>query len=86
MTLVRVKRAGGVARAALCRSGMHNALVPELLDDLLAALAQLRDDPECRAVLLAAEGPAFSIDGDMRRFQRDCRDYPDDLNPADSED
>lgn len=71
MTLVRVERAESVARVVLCRPAMHNALVPELLDDLLAALAQLRDDPKCRAVLLAAEGPAFSIGGDMRRFQRE---------------
>ena len=71
MSLVRLERADGVARVVLCRSGMHNALVPELLDDLLAALAPLRDDAECRAVLLAAEGPAFSIGGDMRRFQRE---------------
>jgi 2-(1,2-epoxy-1,2-dihydrophenyl)acetyl-CoA isomerase len=72
MKLVRVERADGVARVLLCRSAMHNALVPELLDDLLAALAQLPNDPDCRAVLLAAEGPAFSIGGDMRRFQREC--------------
>ena len=71
MSLVRVERADGVARVVLCRCGMHNALVPELLDDLLAELAQLRIDPDCRAVLLAAEGPAFSIGGDMRRFQRE---------------
>ena len=71
MSLVRVERADGVARVVLCRSGMHNALVPELLDDLLEVLARLRSDPACRAVLLAAEGPAFSIGGDMRRFQRE---------------
>ena len=71
MTLVRVDRADGVARIVLCRSRMHNALVPELLDELLAALAHLRDDAACRAVLFAAEGPAFSIGGDMRRFQRE---------------
>lgn len=74
MNLVRVERAEGVARVALCRSGMHNALVPELLDELLAALAQLRDDAQCRAVLIAAEGAAFSIGGDMRRFQRERKD------------
>jgi 2-(1,2-epoxy-1,2-dihydrophenyl)acetyl-CoA isomerase len=72
MTLVRVERADAVARVILCRSAMHNALVPELLDALLAALSQLPNDPECRAVVLAAEGPAFSIGGDMRRFQREC--------------
>jgi 2-(1,2-epoxy-1,2-dihydrophenyl)acetyl-CoA isomerase len=71
MSLVRVERADGVARIVLSRPGMHNALVPELLDDLLAELARLGEDPGCRAVLLAAQGPAFSIGGDMRRFQRE---------------
>ena len=74
MKLVRVERADAVARVVLCRAAMHNALVPELLDDLLAGLAQLRNDVDCRAVLLAAEGPAFSIGGDMRRFQRERGD------------
>jgi 2-(1,2-epoxy-1,2-dihydrophenyl)acetyl-CoA isomerase len=73
MKLVRVERADGVARVVLCRVAMHNALVPELLDALLFELAQIRADPDCRAVLLAAEGPAFSIGGDMRRFQREIR-------------
>jgi 2-(1,2-epoxy-1,2-dihydrophenyl)acetyl-CoA isomerase len=71
MSLVRVERSDGGARIVLCRTAMHNALVPELLDGLLLSLAQLRDDALCRAVLLAAEGPAFSIGGDMRRFQRE---------------
>lgn len=71
MTLVRVERADAVARVILCRSAMSNALVPELLEELLAALAQLREDAQCRALLLAAEGPAFSVGGDMRRFQRE---------------
>jgi 2-(1,2-epoxy-1,2-dihydrophenyl)acetyl-CoA isomerase len=71
MSLVRVERAGAVARVVLCRVAMHNALVPELLADLLAVLAQLKDDVECRAIVLAAEGPAFSIGGDMHRFRRE---------------
>ncbi|MCM2305903.1 MAG: enoyl-CoA hydratase/isomerase family protein [Sulfuritalea sp.] len=71
MSLVRVERADAVTRVVLCRVGMQNALVPELLADLLAALARLQDDASCRAVVLAAEGPAFSIGGDMRRFRRE---------------
>lgn len=71
MKLVRVERADAVARVVLCRAAMHNALVPELLADLLAALGQLKDDATCRVIVLAAEGPAFSIGGDMRRFQRE---------------
>ncbi|MBI3095436.1 MAG: enoyl-CoA hydratase/isomerase family protein [Rhodocyclales bacterium] len=74
MSLVRVERADAVARVVLCRAGMQNALVPELLADLLAALAGLKDDASCRAVVLAADGPAFSIGGDMRRFRRERDD------------
>jgi 2-(1,2-epoxy-1,2-dihydrophenyl)acetyl-CoA isomerase len=61
----------GVARLVLARAGMHNALVPELLDALLDALRQVAGDRSCRALVLAADGPAFSIGGDMRRFQRE---------------
>lgn len=76
MKLVRVERTDAVARVVLGRVGMHNALVPELLDALLATLAELKADGSCRAVILAADGPAFSIGGDMRRFrrERECGD------------
>ncbi|MBI5791241.1 MAG: enoyl-CoA hydratase/isomerase family protein [Rhodocyclales bacterium] len=71
MSLVRVERTDAVVRVVLSRGGMHNALVPELLDALLATLAELKVDATCRAVILAADGPAFSIGGDMRRFRRE---------------
>lgn len=72
MGLVRAEAvAPGVVRLVLARSEMHNALVPELLDDLLAALRRVANDPDCKAVILAADGPAFSIGGDMRRFRRE---------------
>ncbi len=72
MSRVRIERLGaGVVRLMLARSAMHNALVPELLDDLLAALRDLAQSADCGAVVLAADGPAFSIGGDMRRFQRE---------------
>ena len=71
MSLVRIERADAVARVVLCRASMHNALVPELLADLLTALAELKGDASCRAIVLAADGPAFSIGGDMRRFLRE---------------
>ncbi len=72
MNLIRLESASdGVARLVLARPGMHNALVPELLDGLLEALRNIAGDSSCRAVVLAADGPAFSIGGDMRRFQRE---------------
>lgn len=84
MKLVRVERADGVARVVLCRVGMHNALIPELLAELLLALAEFKHDADTRALVLAADGPAFSIGGDMRRFKRerecgDLRTYAADL-------
>jgi 2-(1,2-epoxy-1,2-dihydrophenyl)acetyl-CoA isomerase len=72
MNLVRIEPLGaGVIRLVLARPGMQNALVPELLNDLLAALGDISRSPDCAAVVLAADGPAFSIGGDMRRFQRE---------------
>ncbi|MGE5384391.1 MAG: enoyl-CoA hydratase/isomerase family protein [Betaproteobacteria bacterium] len=65
---VKLERDGAVATLTLARAEMHNALVPELLEPLLTALEQLHTDASIRAVVLAAEGPAFSIGGDMRRF------------------
>lgn len=72
MALVRSDSpAPGVERLTLARPGMHNALVPELLDDLMRALGGVSHRRGCKAVILAAEGPAFSIGGDMRRFRRE---------------
>jgi 2-(1,2-epoxy-1,2-dihydrophenyl)acetyl-CoA isomerase len=72
VNLVRLEPlSDGVVRLVLARPGMQNALVPELLDALLNALRQIESDKACRAVVLAADGPAFSIGGDMRRFQRE---------------
>ncbi|MCF8197313.1 MAG: enoyl-CoA hydratase/isomerase family protein [Sulfuritalea sp.] len=71
MKQLRIERADGVARVVLCRAHMHNALVPELLTELLVALTELKHEADTRAVILAAEGPAFSIGGDMRRFKHE---------------
>jgi 2-(1,2-epoxy-1,2-dihydrophenyl)acetyl-CoA isomerase len=72
MSLIRIEPLGaGVMRLVLARPAMQNALVPELLDDLLAALRDLARSADCAAVVLAADGPAFSIGGDLRRFQRE---------------
>lgn len=71
MSLVDLRRADGVACLTLDRPAMQNALVPELLDDLLAQLRGLAADDACRVVVLQARGEAFSIGGDMRRFRRE---------------
>ncbi|RPH66002.1 MAG: enoyl-CoA hydratase/isomerase family protein, partial [Burkholderiales bacterium] len=69
--LVRVSNAGAVATLTLARPDAHNALVPDLLLDLCVALEEAARRNETRAVILAAEGEAYSIGGDMRRFARE---------------
>lgn len=69
--MIRLERSGAVATLVLARPQMGNALVPELLEALLAALAQVKADRDARALVLAAEGETFSLGGDMRRFARE---------------
>jgi len=68
MTPVKLVCEDAIGVLTLSRAEMHNALVPELLDAVTASLAEIAGNPDIRVVLLAAEGPAFSIGGDMRRF------------------
>lgn len=68
MTLVRLEREDAIGVLTLSRAAMHNALIPELLDAVSSALDAMSRDDGVRALVLAAEGPAFSIGGDMRRF------------------
>ena len=51
----------------LNRPSRHNALVPELLTDLLDALGDARSR-NARTVILAAEGRSFSTGGDLLGF------------------
>jgi 2-(1,2-epoxy-1,2-dihydrophenyl)acetyl-CoA isomerase len=66
--LVTLRRSGGIAIVSLNRPERHNALVPELL----AALLQSLEHPDCReaaAVMLRAEGRSFSTGGDLAGFR-----------------
>lgn len=76
-SLVKLSRQGPVAILSLNRSKRHNALVPELLENLLKVL---RSDAcqEAGAVMLRAEGRSFSTGGDLLAFQQNrarIRDY-----------
>ena len=66
--LVLVHRNGPVTVLTLNRPDRHNSLIPELLDDLLTRLGDVGDDPQTRAVVLAAAGRSFSTGGDVRAF------------------
>lgn len=65
---VRVHDDGPVRVVTMDRRRRHNALVPELIDDMRAAVAQTAADTEVRALVLAAEGRNFSTGGDVAEF------------------
>ena len=65
--LVRQARDGDVAIVTLNRPARHNALVPELLTALLAALDDVAAG-DAAALVLASEGRSFSTGGDLRGF------------------
>ncbi|TWE14838.1 enoyl-CoA hydratase/isomerase family protein [Prauserella muralis] len=56
----------GVALVWLNRPDRLNAVAPELVDDLLTALATVADDGSVRAVVLAGRGRAFCAGHDLK--------------------
>ncbi len=62
----------GVATISLDQPDTRNALSDALLDDLLAALREARDDDAVRCVVLASTHPTtFSAGGDLAGFAAD---------------
>ncbi|GAA1750123.1 enoyl-CoA hydratase/isomerase family protein [Aeromicrobium alkaliterrae] len=66
---VTVEIVAGVGTLALNRPENGNAFDAELTDALGAAVAQLAETDGLRAVLVRAEGPSFSLGGDVRHFR-----------------
>jgi len=66
--LRRDLRADGVLTLTLARPQARNALSIAMLDALSAALADIAADAGVRAVVLAAEGPAFSSGHDLKEI------------------
>jgi 2-(1,2-epoxy-1,2-dihydrophenyl)acetyl-CoA isomerase len=59
--------ADGVARLVLDRPEAKNALTPEMRDDIVRRVRQVRADPDVRAVLITGEGDAFCAGMDLRQ-------------------
>jgi enoyl-CoA hydratase/carnithine racemase len=58
-------RDGELAILTLNRPEQRNALSLELMNRLIEELAELREDPDVRVVILAAAGPAFCAGHDL---------------------
>jgi enoyl-CoA hydratase/carnithine racemase len=67
--LVRLQRKGAIAIISLNRPARHNALIPELLTELLEVIEH-RDCQHAAVVILRAEGCSFSTGGDLLGFQQ----------------
>ncbi|MCT8972741.1 enoyl-CoA hydratase/isomerase family protein [Microbaculum marinisediminis] len=69
--LVTIDIADGVATVTLDRPERHNALIPELLEDLRWAIAEARKH-DVFALVLAGAGQSFSTGGDIGGFLASC--------------
>jgi 2-(1,2-epoxy-1,2-dihydrophenyl)acetyl-CoA isomerase len=64
----------GVATLRLNRPHQGNAINPELAADLAEATTQIAERPDVRAVLIAANGPNFTVGGDLSVFAETARE------------
>src|SRR5687767_3684148 len=62
--------ADGVARITLVRTEARNAIDAAMVAALRAATEACAGDPSMRALLISAEGPAFTVGGDLAYFAR----------------
>jgi enoyl-CoA hydratase len=69
--VLTLERNGHVATLWLDRPDQRNAMGPAFWADLPVAMAELDDDPEVRAVILAARGPHFTAGLDLATMAGD---------------
>jgi len=61
---------GALATVTLNRPEVRNAFNDEVITELTQAFTQLGQDPQVRAIVLAAEGPAFCAGADLNWMRR----------------
>ena len=66
---VRLVDSGPVAHLILNRPEKRNALRRDFIEDLHAAVRQIADNPQTRAMILAAEGAVFCAGMDLGQMQ-----------------
>lgn len=81
---IRINIQGAVATVVLSRPEVRNAFNDEVIAGLSQAFVQLGDDPQVRAIVLMAEGPAFCAGADLNWMRR-MADYSREDNEQDAE-
>ncbi len=74
---------GAVATVTLNRPDVRNAFNDAVIAELTAAFTQMGQDPQVRAIVLAANGPAFCAGADLNWMRR-MADYTQAENLADA--
>jgi len=64
--VVSIERTGAIATLWLDRPEARNAMGPAFWEQLPAAMAELGDDDDVRAVVISARGPHFSVGLDLK--------------------
>lgn len=83
MTALQITQTGAIARITLTRPEVRNAFNDEVIQQLKAAFESVGARDDVRAVVLAAEGPAFCAGADLNWMRR-MADYTRDENIADA--
>ncbi len=76
---ITVGREGTTGRLTLNRPTRRNALSLALMQEAIAALQELSADPECRVIVIAGNGPAFSAGHDLSEMRGRERAFYDEL-------
>lgn len=69
MVVLEVVHSGPVARVWLARPEQHNALAPELVAELTAAMHALGHNASVRVVVLGGRGPSFCAGADINTMK-----------------
>lgn len=77
---VRLTIADGVAELRLVRTDAHNAIDPAWILALQEAVATCESAVGVRAVLICADGPSFTVGGDLKYFERELDRLPEALD------
>ncbi len=83
MATLQISIAAGVATVTLNRPEVRNAFNDEVIAELSAAFTRLGNNPDVRAIVLAASGPAFCAGADLNWMRR-MADYTRAENLADA--
>lgn len=78
-TRVELTVADGVARLCLARPEAHNGIDMAMAASLEEAVVACRERSDVRAVLICADGPSFTVGGDLRHLRGELDRLPEQL-------